>query len=424
MVQGSLPLKPEGIKRLGVVLKGYPRLSETFIAQEIRELERAGFAVSIISLRHPTDTARHPVHGEIVAPVHYLPEYLYQEPMRVFRAWWKCRKLPGYRKALAAFLSDLPRDTTPNRFRRFGQGLVLAAEYAPQLAFIYAHFIHTPAASARYGAIIAGLDFAISAHAKDIWTTPGWELTQKLSECQWCVTCTQGGLAELQRHAPDPAKLRLVYHGIDLARFPPAPAHSARNGSAKDDPVKIVTVGRAVEKKGLDTLVSALGLLPSDLQWHWLHIGGGPLREKLKKQAETLGIAGSCRFAGSMAQAEVIAAYRDSDLFALPCRIAGSGDRDGLPNVIVEAQSQGLAVVTTPVSGIPELIENGVNGVFVEPDDAKALAAAIERLARDPDLRSAMGKAGETKVLAGFDHRATIGALQALLAGAMAKGRA
>ncbi len=414
---GSPALKPDPAKKLGIVLKGYPRLSETFIAQEIRELERAGFKIDIISLRHPTDKARHPIHHEIEAQVHYLPEYVHQEPMRVLRAWWQARKLPGYPAARKAFFQDLPRDFTPNRFRRFGQGLVLAAEYAPTLSFLYAHFIHTPTSAARYASLITAIPFAISAHAKDIWTTPGWELSQKLGECRWCVTCTAGGQAELQSHAPDPAKVHLVYHGLDLSRFPPPPAKTGHRAA----PVQFVTVGRAVNKKGLDTLVSALALLPADLDWRWLHIGGGPLREKLKAQATNLGIAERCEFAGSRAQSEVLAAYRGADLFVLPCRIDDTGDRDGLPNVIVEAQSQGLAVLTTAVSGIPELIENGVNGVFVEPDDTQGLALELERLARDPALRASLGAAGEHKVRRQFDHLSTIGKLQTLLAGELAK---
>ena len=110
------------------ILKGYPRLSETFIAQEIRALEQRGLDIRIISLRHPTDHALHPVHKRIRAAVNYLPEYLYQEPMRVWGAWAKVRRLPGFDQARRLWLDDLRRDPTPNRARRFGQAMVLAAE--------------------------------------------------------------------------------------------------------------------------------------------------------------------------------------------------------------------------------------------------------------------------------------------------------
>jgi glycosyltransferase involved in cell wall biosynthesis len=409
-------LSADPAKRIGVVLKGYPRLSETFIAQEIRELERDGFSLEIISLRRPTDKHVHPVHREIVAPVNYLPEYLHEEPARVFRACRIARKLPGYRKAFRSFLADLRRDFTRNRFRRFGQGLVLAAEYAPRLSFLYVHFIHTPASAARYAGQMTGLGWAVSAHARDIWTSPAWELREKLGECRWCVTCTAGGREELLRHAPDPASVHLVYHGIDLSRFPPPPPRtSARDGSDPADPVRFLTVGRAVAKKGIDTLIDALALLPPELNWRWTHVGGGELKDQIVAQAASLGLSNRCEFLGSRPQEDVLRSYRDCDMFVLPCRIDETGDRDGLPNVMVEAQSQRVPVLTTPISGITELIVAGENGVFVDPDDPQALAMEMIRLARDPALRGRLGADGEKKVRSRFDHRATIGALEALL---------
>ena len=414
-VFGSPALNNEIAKRIGVVVKGYPRLSETFIAQELLELERAGFELEIISLRQPADKATHPVHREIKAQVSYIPEYLHREPLRVLTAWRKVRKFSRYRAARAAFLADLRRDFTRNRFRRFGQGMVIAAEFTQRLGFLYAHFIHTPASATRYASLISGVRWAVSAHAKDIWTTPAWELAQKLGECCWCVTCTAGGRDELASHAPDKGKVHLVYHGLDLSRFPPPPPRPARDGASPGDPVRFLTIGRAVPKKGIDMLVAALAQLPDGLHWHWTHIGGGPLRDALMAQASSLGIFDRCTFSGALPQEKVLSAYRDHDLFVLPCRIDATGDRDGLPNVIVEAQSQGLAVLTTAVSGIPELIANNANGVFVDPSNSAGFAAQLEQLARDPALRQKLGTNGRKRVRDGFDHRATIGVLENLL---------
>ena len=131
------------------VLKGYPRLSETFIAQEIRALEKRGLDIRIISLRHPTDRRIHPVHEEIKASVTYLPEYLYKEPHRVLRGWLSARAKPGYNTAQRIWLRDLIRDATPNRVRRFGQAVVLARELPPEVRHLHAHFIHTPASVTR-----------------------------------------------------------------------------------------------------------------------------------------------------------------------------------------------------------------------------------------------------------------------------------
>ncbi len=165
---------------IAIVLKGYPRLSETFIAQEIHALERRGFALRLYSLRHPTNSATHPVHREIRAPAAYLPENLGDEPRRVWAGWRHARRLRGYRQARRAFLRDLRRDPTPNRLRRFGQACVLAAELPGEVVRFYAHFLHTPASVTRYAALMTGLPWSASAHAKDIWTTPDWEIREKL----------------------------------------------------------------------------------------------------------------------------------------------------------------------------------------------------------------------------------------------------
>src|SRR3546814_6678958 len=124
------------------VLKGYPRLSETFIVQEIAALEARGLDILIVSLRHPTDPKRHPLHNQIRAPILYLPEYLYQQPLRVLRAWWKLRRQPAYRQVWQSWWRDLRRDLTPNRGRRFGPALVLAAELPAPYRRLHAHFIH------------------------------------------------------------------------------------------------------------------------------------------------------------------------------------------------------------------------------------------------------------------------------------------
>ena len=392
--------------KIAVVLKGYPRLSETFIAQELLELERAGLDLTLISLRHPTDKSRHPIHSEIKADVSYLPEYLHDEPLRVLRAWWSCRKLPGYRAALRTFVGDLKRDLTRNRIRRFGQALVMAHELPGDTRWIYAHFIHTPASVAYYTHIMKGVPWSISAHAKDIWTSPDWELREKLDSAAWTVTCTRSGFEHLAAHSDRKDAVHLVHHGVDLDRFPDeGNGGSDRDGSDGDDPVRIVTVGRAVEKKGLDTLIDALAMLPEDLHWQWTHIGGGVLSDQLSEQITRLGLSDRARMLGSKPQQFVLQTYRDSDFFVLPCRVASDGDRDGLPNVLMEAQSQGLACISTPISGVVELITDQENGLLTPPDDAKALARAMEILARDPVKRNAMGSAGAAMIRTAFDHR-------------------
>jgi glycosyltransferase involved in cell wall biosynthesis len=398
--------------RVAFVLKGYPRLSETFIAQEILALEQRGLDILIVSLRHPTDKAIHPVHEQVRAERLYLPEYLYQEPLRVWRGWRRARRLAGYRAARRAWLADLVRDPTPNRIRRFGQAMVLAAELPPGIDRLHAHFLHTPASVTRYAAMMLGLPWSFSAHAKDIWTTPDWEKREKLTEAGWAVTCTASGHTHLAALAPHPGRVALCYHGVSLDRFPPPAARAAANdGGDPADPLTILSVGRAVPKKGYDDLLGALALLPKELNWRLVHIGGGALAKPLREQAARHGLADRVEWRGARPQPDVLAAYRAADLFVLAAKVAPDGDRDGLPNVLVEAQSQGLACVATRLSGIPELIEDGQTGLLVPAGDRAALAAALARLITGPALRARLGAAGEARVRSAFDHDRAIEAL-------------
>lgn len=402
-------------RKIVVVLKGYPRLSETFIAQELLGLEKAGFELALVALRRPTDKKRHPVHDEIRAPVHYLPEYLHEEPLRVARALITCLPKPGFWRALPAFFSDLWRDRTRNRVRRFGQAMVLSAEWPAGGEWLHAHFIHTPASVARYASMISGTPWTCSAHAKDIWTSPDWELAGKLANTRWTVTCTQTGFEQLRHLSGGRPHVHLSYHGLDLRRFGPFDGtRPAYDGSDPANPVTIVSVGRAVEKKGFDILLRALSLLPAGLNWRFVHIGGGELLEKLQALASELGIAQKVTWYGSLSQTEVLQHYRDADIFALACRITADGDRDGLPNVLVEASSQALACISTNISGVPELLVDGENGFVVAPEDPQALAEALAKAVRDPALRKRLGEAAERKVRSHFDHQTSIRQLKDL----------
>ncbi len=380
--------------RVAVVLKGYPRLSETFIAQELLGLEARGLGLEIWSLRKPTDRILHPMHRAIRAPVSYLPEYLHQAPLRVARALLAAARKPAARAVLAAFWRDLRRDPSANRIRRLGQAAVLARELDDGVRHLHAHFLHTPASVVRYAALLTGRSWSVSAHAKDIWTSPDWEKREKLAAARWGVTCTAEGHRHLAALAATPDRMTLLYHGLDLARFPaPPPERPARDGRDPADPVRILSVGRAVEKKGFDDLLSALASLPADIHWRFAHCGGGTLLAKLKAQAAAAGIADRVAFLGAKAQPDVVALMRDSDLFVLPAKEAADGDRDGLPNVLMEAASQDLAIVATRFAGIPEFVRTGQEGELVPPGDWEALSNAINLLSRDPARREALGRA-------------------------------
>ena len=403
------------LPKLVVILKGYPRLSETFIAQELLGLEKAGFDMTLISMRHPTEKEHHPVHDEITSPLRYLPEYLHQEPLRVLRALWRAMRRPGFRQAFRKFVADFRRDKTRNRVRRFGQAAVLVAELPDGIDWLHAHFIHTPASVASYASDMTGLAWSCSAHAKDIWISPDWELAEKLASMQWCVTCTRSGLERLQSLGGPKSNTHLSYHGLDLTRF--AAFDGTRpmtDGSDASSPVRLLSVGRAVEKKGFDILLHALKLLPADLHWRLDHVGGGTMIDALKDLAKTHGIADRITWHGALAQETVLQLYRQSDIFALACRVAQDGDRDGLPNVLVEASSQGLVCLSTNLSGVLELLSDGRNGIVVPAEDAESLARGLETAIRDPALRRRLGAAAEKHIRGKFDFQASIDQLTRL----------
>jgi glycosyltransferase involved in cell wall biosynthesis len=405
-------------RRIAVVVKGYPRLSETFIAQEILGLERRGLALTIVSLRHPTDAAVHEMHRQIRASVLYLPEYLYQEPGRVLRAWRAVRRWPTYEPARRLWLRDLRRDRTSNRGRRFGQALVLAHELPADVGLLYAHYLHTPASVARYAAVLRGLPWCASAHAKDIWTTPAWEQAEKLRACVFATTCTAAGATHLRALAPE-VDVMLTYHGLDAGRFAAPERTLGPDGRDPDRPVRLLGVARLVPKKGVEVLLEALAALPAELHWRYAHVGAGPLRDALAAQAARLGIDPCITWRGALPQDQVVAAYRAADLFVLASRIAPDGDRDGLPNVLLEAGALELPVVASRVGAVPELIEDGVNGRLVSPDDPAALALALAALIGDPAARLRCGRAGRRRVLDQFAMDPGLDRLAARLAGVL-----
>ncbi|TYC63623.1 glycosyltransferase family 4 protein [Rhodobacterales bacterium] len=389
------------MSRIAVVVKGYPRLSETFIAQEMLGLERRGIEILIVALRKPYDPFIHEIHRQISADVLYLPEYVKDDPAKVARAARWARKQPTYEAAKALFDADFSHQPTADRQRRWAQGCVFAHELPDDVSWIYTHYLHTPCSAARYAAHLSGRGWSFSAHAKDIWTSPEWDLRTKINDAAWGVTCTAVNAEFLKGLADEPEKLELLYHGLDFSGFPMPPEKpSPRDGSG--EPVRLASVGRAVEKKGYDDLLAALSQLPDELNWHFTHVGGGELDSVLKAEADRLGLGDRITWRGAQPREEVIASLSEADLFILPSKLAKTGDRDGLPNVLMEAQSMGLCCLSTKVSAIPELIIDGETGVLVSPADANALSRAMASLIRDPDHRHALGLAASKRVRSEF----------------------
>ncbi len=401
---------------LPVVLWSYPKLSETFIAQELLGLERRGVPLHIYALSQPERDQAQPIHAEIEAPVSYLLGY-FADPKRVASARAQAERLPGYAVARAEFEADHACDPTRKRRNRFDQACVLATEMPEGTAQIYAHFLAAPASVTRYAAMMRQIPYAISAHARDIWVTPDWERSANLARAEWIVTCTRSAAGQLAACCQPPKKVSLVYHGLDFGRFPPSPPlRPARDGSDPSDPVMVLSVGRATAKKGYDDLLAALAALPRTLHWRFVHIGAGELQESLIVQAAEQNLSDRVTWLGSQPQPVVLEHLHRADFFALASRIAEDGDRDGLPNVLLEAQSQGLAVLTTYVSGIPELVSDGETGRLVAQRDVTAMTEALVALITKPDERQRLGAAGLARLRTVFSMDAGLDRLAAKLA--------
>ena len=404
------------MNRIATIVKGYPRLSETFIAQEIRGLEKRGIPQLIVSLRQPTDGQVHQVHREIDAEVLYLPEYLKDDPARVRAGRRWAEQQPGFAQARRAFEADYARDRSVNRLRRWGQACVLGHELPADIRWLHTHYLHTPASVTRYAALLLGMGWSFSAHAKDIWTTAEWDLREKLAEAAWGVTCTAANLRYLQSLSVRPKSVRLVYHGLDLSGFPPVPKRTATQPPA----LSLVSVGRAVEKKGYGDLLHALADL-RDLPWRLHHVGGGPLSKRLKEQAQRLGLEAKITWHGLRDREFILDLLTKADLFVLPSRITRSGDRDGLPNVLMEAQAMAVPVLSTALDGITELVIHGETGWLVPEKDPAALAGGLWTLLEDPGLRMRLATAGARRVRKDFSANPGIDAVAALLNASVAR---
>ena len=394
------------------VLKRYPRLSETFILQEMLALEAQGIRLHVYSLMNPEEAIVHRDVQRLIAPVTYLPDVA----------------LAGWRELLHAHLhliSHMPRRylrtlgfalwrRTPlaglRHFLRAGWlGRELERE---QITHLHAHFAHGPAATAEMVAHLFDITFSFTGHAKDIYTTPRAIVARRIQNARYVITCTEFNRTFLASLVPDAvtARIHRIYHGVDRDRFTPTPP------ATSDAPPILLSIGRFVEKKGLTYLIAACAQLRDQgVSFRCQIIGGGPLRAALQAQITQAQLDDRVTLLAPCDQATLVEHYQAAAVVVLPCVVLDNGDRDGIPNVLVEAQSMARPVVSTAISGIPELIADGYNGLLVPPQDVPALAAALARLLADPDLRARMGTAGSAVVGERFDQMGNARRVGALL---------
>lgn len=389
------------------LVKTFPKLSETFVLGEVLGLERRGLALSVFALQPPSESVRHAAIAQVRSRIRYLNG----DEQR--RRRWQAHLSAFLERPLGYLGAALhcARRPEPGRLEDLSLACVLARHLREAgIGHVHAHFATQPAAVAELAARLIGGTYSLSAHAKDIYVGDAGVLARKLAGAQFTVTCTGHNQDHLRGLADDTAKVHLMYHGIDFERFNPA----ARQ-DAIAEPL-ILAVGRLREKKGFATLVRACAhLRDRGVPFACEIVGYGEDELTLRRLVAELDLDRHVRLPGRMNHEALIARYQAATVFAAPCRIAGDGDRDGIPNVLLEAMAMELPVVTTPVSGIPEAVIHGVTGVFVDPDDAGELADALQTLLADPSLRARLGRAARTHVLARFDNDTNLATVHALL---------
>jgi glycosyltransferase involved in cell wall biosynthesis len=394
------------------VVKRFPKYSETFVLHEIQELRAQGERVTVCSLLgpHPGEP-RHEGTDAILATTHYVPRGLHRL-FRLAAASLSALVLVPARAwpALGWSLRWAGHERSVAQLKRFGEAAYLRTRIPADTEHIHAHFAHGPASVALLLSRLTGLPFSFTGHAKDIFELVDPQLLgAKVHEARLVVTvseCTRRHVAQ-SVDAGEQAKVVVVRNGIDRRTF-----HARRE--EPDGPPLIVSVGRLVMKKGLDTLVDACAVLAArGVDFRCEVIGEGPFRAELESRARRLGVDDRVAFIGSRDDRAVRAAYDRATVFVLPCRPTPTGDRDGLPVSLVEAMVVGLPVVTTPVTGIPEIVRNAESGILVPPDDPDEVAAALESLLSQPELRARLA-AGAREAADAYDLSACVGRLRTL----------
>jgi glycosyltransferase involved in cell wall biosynthesis len=399
-----------------MILKGYPRISETFISNEILLLEKMGFPIHLFSMRRPRENFTHQSVNQIQAGVDYLPETLLRPlPRLLYHNCLLAAQRPGVyaralKKALQRFLRTRKSATLKHLFQ--AGYLVRCLIPAHPSLHLHAHFAHSPASVAMFASILSGLPFSFTAHAKDIYTSDPRQLREKMALAKFVVTCTEYNrryLKTLSDGAPRP--IYRVYHGIDTELFSQDPDISAK----ANQPYHILTVARLIAKKGLPTVYQALKVLKDQgVVFKHTLIGDGDEREKVIDLIRDLGLSAHARWLGTQPHEVVREQYKRAHLFVLGCEVAPNGDRDGIPNVLFESMAMGVPVVATNVSAIPELVETEKTGLLVDPGSPEIMAEAMLRMLTDADLRTRIISAARQRVVRDFDNKPLIRDLAAV----------
>jgi len=379
--------------KLGYLVKAFPRISETFILNEILQIERQGVPLKVYSMITPKDSKRHSHADEVQSEIAYMPYPLLPAGMKLLTSHLRVLfKHPlRYPMALFRVLTSFDKDL----IERFIQAGYLAKLIKKDgIQHLHAGFVHAPGSVAWIVHLMTGIPYSVATHAKDLYHSPERLLRKKFNSASLVLTCTKYNVKYLHENFNSHVvpKLQHVYHGVDLNRFPFGSYNEA------SEPL-ILAVARLVEKKGLRDLIRACKIL-RDKGRHFKCriIGEGDLRKTLEKFIVDHEVEDVVTLEGAMDQDGVRKWYRQATVFALPSVITSDGDRDGIPNVLVEAASMGVPIVSTGVSGIGELVTHEKTGLEVPPRAPEKLAHAIERLLDDSDLREELRKNARSRV--------------------------
>lgn len=394
--------------RLAMVFTRYPVWNQTFCVADLAALERVGFEVEIFTLLGPKGSMQQPEVAQLRAPVHRVPVATWSfwrevgQALRHPRAWqlwgrlmWAARTSPAELvKALVLF----------------PQGLYLASRMqARGIQHVHAAFASYPATIAWMIAELVGLPFSFSAHAYDVYKVQTL-LTEKIRLARFVHTCAEVNRQELLRLAGPGVrdKIHVHRHGVDLQRFKPA----ARTTREPQAPWRLLACGNLVPQKGFEYLVAAC----ERLQQHGDRftctiIGEGPEGDTLARQVHQAGLASAVRFLPPVPQPQLADHYRQADLFVMPAVVAKNGERDVIPNVLVEAMASGTPVVATYMPGIQELVQDGVNGALVPCAHPQALAEAISAVMGDEGKRQHLRQSALRVIRDVYDRRRNAAAL-------------
>ena len=404
--------------KVGFLLKGYPRLSESFILREILMLEGLGLDLHIFALRDPGEPRVHERVSQVRADVTYLPDDFLRAPGLVAAAnlGLALRAPLRWLGCLGEAIGRSVRERDPSTLKRFLQAGVLVERALPGtgVTHLHAHFCNDPTTVAYFASRLSGIPYSFSAHAKDIYTQSPGSLAGKVAGARFVTTCTGANHTHLQRFAHGSTPILRCYHGVEIDRYRPSDGR-------RDAVAHVLSVGRMVPKKGFPVLIDALGAVRDrGLDFRCTIVGRGPLEDALRARISALELEDRVALPGAMAEQELAELYRKVDVFALACEIEADGDRDGIPNVVIEAMASGLPVVSTRVSGLPECVEHGVTGLLVPEREPAALADALAELIAHPDRARELGREGRAKVEREFAAHRNVLPIAAALRDALA----